>query len=147
MSLLPAELFRLENLTVLSLRGNELIDIPPAIAKLQNLEELNIAGNHVKCLPWELMDLFDRSQDWGRINVRPNPLLEPTNLDGPSPLLKFCSERDLLQTTPWTNEHYEALKECLAPHLKQTSQPQRPIMDEHLQLTRSQIQDYIVDVL
>lgn len=81
---LPEELFFLGNTTVLSLRNNELTELPPAISRLRRLQELNIAGNYLKFLPWELFSYFTRSDNPRQINVRPNPLVEPTAIVGRS---------------------------------------------------------------
>lgn len=84
---LPSELFRLTNITVLSLRNNNLPEIPPSIGKLSNLKELNIAQNSIKWLPWEMLDLMHCRGDHRRITVRPNPLVNPIpEFSGPSPL-------------------------------------------------------------
>lgn len=80
---LPSELFRITDITVLSLRNNELSEIPPSIAHLSNLKELNIAQNKIKWLPWEMLDLMHSNR---QIMVRPNPLVEPMGLQGRSPL-------------------------------------------------------------
>ena len=85
LSSLPSELFGLTNTTVLSLRNNVLESIPATIQKLTNLTELNIAGNSLTSLPWELLDLMSPA-DGRQITVRPNPLVAPTDLSGPSPL-------------------------------------------------------------
>ena len=55
---LPAELWNLENLTVLSLRQNKLTYIPASIGRLRNLRELNLACNRLRYLPWELLTLI-----------------------------------------------------------------------------------------
>ncbi|KAK0833620.1 hypothetical protein LTR73_001383 [Friedmanniomyces endolithicus] len=83
---LPAELFNLSNITCLSLRGNHLTHLPPAIARLTRLTELNIAGNNIRYLPWETLNLLHCQGDHRQITIRPNPLLQPTDLSGPSPL-------------------------------------------------------------
>jgi len=88
LSSLPAELFNLTNISVLSLRNNQLKHLPPAIARLQNLTELNIAGNGMRHLPWELLDIIHCQGKHRQITVRPNPLVEPVDLSGPSPLPK-----------------------------------------------------------
>ncbi|KAL8882915.1 MAG: hypothetical protein Q9192_007502, partial [Flavoplaca navasiana] len=72
---LPGQLFRLRNLTVLSLRHNNLTEIPAAIGELVNLRELNISNNRLRWLPCELLQLLS-------INLRiyrfhPNPFVEP----------------------------------------------------------------------
>ena len=85
---LPSELFRLTNISVLSLRNNELSDIPPGIGRFPNLQELNIAQNNIRWLPWEMFDIIHCRGNHRQITVRPNPLIDPVgNLQGPSPLL------------------------------------------------------------
>ncbi|KXS95687.1 hypothetical protein AC578_839 [Pseudocercospora eumusae] len=86
---LPLELFRLDNLTVLSLRSNALTEIPPCVARLRKLKELNISGNRIQCLPCELLDLLSCRNGHATVNIRPNPLLEPTEISGPSGLAKL----------------------------------------------------------
>ncbi|KAG8834786.1 hypothetical protein FRC17_007103 [Serendipita sp. 399] len=77
-SKLPAELFRVENLTVLSLRKNRLTYIPPAIGALRNLEELAIGGNEITFLPSEIEKLPIKA-----LNLHPNKWLECPDVDGP----------------------------------------------------------------
>jgi hypothetical protein len=84
---LPAELFRVENLTVLTLRKNSihsifgaltnatgnncLTEIPPAIGALRNLEELAIGSNQIRFLPAEIEKLPLK-----RLSLHPNKWLE-----------------------------------------------------------------------
>lgn len=87
---LPPELFKLENLTVLSLRasicashfyiftrfigGNLLTYIPPEICRLINLKELNISQNRLKYIPSEMQDM-----KLSKLQLNPNPFLnEPS---------------------------------------------------------------------
>ncbi|KAG6027974.1 hypothetical protein E4U41_000805 [Claviceps citrina] len=73
--LVPAALFDLQHLTILSLRGNKLSEIPPALAKLGNLKQLNVSQNRLRSLPAELARLFDLSlRD---VVLHPNPFLQP----------------------------------------------------------------------
>ncbi|KAK1572904.1 leucine rich repeat family protein [Colletotrichum navitas] len=55
---LPGAIFDLEHLTVLSLRGCRLRELPPAIGKMQRLRTLNLAQNLLRYLPAELLDLM-----------------------------------------------------------------------------------------
>jgi Leucine-rich repeat (LRR) protein len=82
---LPAELFRLQNISVLSLRNCRLTEMPSAIRRLP-LKELNMAGNQIRYLPWELLDLMDGQSEPKKVYVRPNPLVEPVTIAGPSRL-------------------------------------------------------------
>ncbi|KAJ0278265.1 hypothetical protein Brms1b_010052 [Colletotrichum noveboracense] len=55
---LPGAIFDLEHLTVLSLRGCRLRELPPAIGKMRKLKTLNLAQNLLRYLPAELLDLM-----------------------------------------------------------------------------------------
>ncbi|KXH60441.1 leucine Rich Repeat family protein [Colletotrichum salicis] len=55
---LPGVIFDLEHLTVLSLRGCRLRELPPAIGKMRSLRTLNLAQNLLRYLPAELLDLM-----------------------------------------------------------------------------------------
>lgn len=66
----------LENLTVLSLRDNEISHIPQSIGWLWELYELNVAGNELRWLPWEFLRIVGSPK--GKICnfwARPNPFL------------------------------------------------------------------------
>jgi hypothetical protein len=71
---LPRELFDLERLTVLSLRGNLITSIPSGASRLQDLQEFNFSGNAIECLPWDMLQLYE---DDCKIVARPNPLIRP----------------------------------------------------------------------
>ncbi|KAI5358974.1 putative SANT/Myb domain, leucine-rich repeat domain superfamily [Septoria linicola] len=91
---LPDELFRLHNITVLSLRNNALTELPSAINHLARLKELNVANNTIRHLPWELLDIIASRQT--RVIVHPNPLLEPlvgSVETAPSPLVAQSYDR------------------------------------------------------
>lgn len=75
LSSLPPQLFRMNNLSVLSLRNNAFSELPPAISKLDQLQELNVAGNQLQWLPWELLDMIRSPDENHKLSVRPNPLL------------------------------------------------------------------------
>ena len=71
----PGELFKLENLTVLSLRSNNLTEIFSSIGKLARLQEFNVGGNQLNWLPWELLQLTKASLT--RWTLFPNPFIRP----------------------------------------------------------------------
>ncbi|KAL0089663.1 hypothetical protein J3Q64DRAFT_1407631 [Phycomyces blakesleeanus] len=70
---LSPSLFKLTNLTVLSLRNNQLTNIPPDIALLVNLEELSIGNNHLSFIPAELLSIPKLSN----LSLCPNPYFSP----------------------------------------------------------------------
>ncbi|KAL9549554.1 hypothetical protein MBANPS3_005160 [Mucor bainieri] len=80
-------LFRLKNLTVLSLRNNRLTAIPPEIALLENLVELSLGNNQLKQLPAELLRLNRLST----LSLFPNPYI---------PLPNDLSHRQRTRSTP-----------------------------------------------
>ncbi|KAG0650493.1 Leucine-rich repeat SHOC-2 [Hyphodiscus hymeniophilus] len=69
---LPAELFNLNSLTVLSLRANRIYELPPGIGKLRNLQELNISQNGMQYLPFEILDLFSEDHRLQTFIIHPN---------------------------------------------------------------------------
>jgi Leucine-rich repeat (LRR) protein len=74
---LPGELFNLDRLTVLSLRGSQLYELPLSVGKLSNLKELNLSQIGLRYLPYEILELFS---DTGRLNslhLHPNLFHEP----------------------------------------------------------------------
>ncbi|KAL8790220.1 MAG: hypothetical protein Q9213_000751 [Squamulea squamosa] len=75
LSQLPGQLFKLHDLTVLSLRHNNLEEIPSAIGNLVNLRELNVSYNKLRWLPYEIHQLLQRNLKTWRFH--PNPFVEP----------------------------------------------------------------------
>ena len=72
---LPGELFKLENLKVLSVRCNNLTEISSSIGKLTKLRELNVASNQLNWLPWEFLQTKACYDMW---KLLPNPFIRPT---------------------------------------------------------------------
>ncbi|KAF2222214.1 hypothetical protein BDZ85DRAFT_138881 [Elsinoe ampelina] len=77
---IPNEIWKLENVSVLSVRNNQISEIPGFISSLTRLKELNIAGNGLHWLPWELLDLIRlRQGQILRLITHPNPLWVPVD--------------------------------------------------------------------
>ncbi|KAI4172132.1 MAG: hypothetical protein LQ343_003780 [Gyalolechia ehrenbergii] len=70
---LPGQLFRLEALTVLSLRGNNITNLPPAISNLVCLRELNVSNNRLRWLPYEIWELLQKKLRF--FGFHPNPFV------------------------------------------------------------------------
>ncbi|KAH8880127.1 hypothetical protein GQ53DRAFT_546863 [Thozetella sp. PMI_491] len=76
----PATMFNIEHLAVLSLRENCLTELPPSICKLTNLQALNVAQNNLQYLPGELLELLRPGSKLNDLVVHPNPFLQPDSL-------------------------------------------------------------------
>ncbi|EJT70894.1 hypothetical protein GGTG_11917 [Gaeumannomyces tritici R3-111a-1] len=74
---IPAAVFDLSCLTVLSLRNNKLVELPPCIAQLRNLEYLNLSFNNLRWLPRELLDLMMPRDNLDNFKLHPNPFCKP----------------------------------------------------------------------
>lgn len=77
LSNLPGNIFDLTHLTVLSLRGNLLAELPPAICKLRNLKQLNLSQNHFLALPAEFLDLMQPGGKLRDLALFVNPFILP----------------------------------------------------------------------
>ncbi|KAL8803724.1 MAG: hypothetical protein Q9182_002999 [Xanthomendoza sp. 2 TL-2023] len=94
LSRLPGQLFRLHNLTVLSLRNNNLTELPSAIGSLVNLRELNVGSNRLQWLPYEIQRLLRK--ELKLFGCHPNPFIRPRSS---SENIRF-SEHHPLSTRP-----------------------------------------------
>jgi hypothetical protein len=70
----------------LSVRHNDLTEIPPAIGRLSNLESLNVANNKLRYLPYEVLKLIQ----FGKLSYL---LAEPNPWIGVQPS-KICMDAD-----------------------------------------------------
>jgi small GTP-binding protein len=64
LSLLPAEIGQLANLTVLDLSNNQLSGLPAEIGQLANLRELDLSRNQLSSLPAEILKLNMEIEKW-----------------------------------------------------------------------------------
>lgn len=76
---LPGVLYSTGNLSVLSVRDNQLISLLPSISHLRNLVELNLSNNCLQWLPYELKKLAINPN---QLKIAGNPLLL-ANVDHP----------------------------------------------------------------
>jgi hypothetical protein len=77
------------------------------------LKELNIAGNQIRYLPWELLDSLDGAGERRKVYIRPNPLVEPATISGPSTLpatLAGDAEEGLAALQIDCTEDFEAVR-------------------------------------
>ncbi|KAI0149527.1 hypothetical protein GGR57DRAFT_223557 [Xylariaceae sp. FL1272] len=81
----PGALFNLEHLTHLSLRNNQIADLPPSIGKLRNLRTINISLNRLRYLPGELLDLLKFPSSLENLNIHPNPFYRSESNVSPQP--------------------------------------------------------------
>ncbi|MCC5629271.1 leucine-rich repeat domain-containing protein [Nostoc sphaeroides CHAB 2801] len=103
---IPAEVFELEWLEVLNLRGNQLTTLPEAIAKLQQLTSLNLSDNKLTTLP----DAIAKLQQLTSLNLSDNKL---TTLPDAIAKLEQLTSLDLsenqLTTLPEAIAHLQQL--------------------------------------
>ncbi|KAI2615030.1 hypothetical protein GGR54DRAFT_317543 [Hypoxylon sp. NC1633] len=78
---IPAPLFNLDNLTVLSLRHTKITELPPTIANLRNLVLLNLSMTRLRYLPSELLDLFKYPGHLRTLTIHPNSFYSPDHLE------------------------------------------------------------------
>lgn len=71
------ELFDVPHIHMLSLRANDIKQLPSSISQLQQLVELNIANNFLQFLPFEILELVREGTQLRRLNLHPNPFYEP----------------------------------------------------------------------
>ncbi|KAI1002181.1 hypothetical protein K3495_g6021 [Podosphaera aphanis] len=74
---LPSELFNLDHLHVLSLRGNLIEELPPKIGALSNLRELNLSQNGLRYLPFEILTLLSEKGSLEILHLHPNLFYQP----------------------------------------------------------------------
>ncbi|KLO13257.1 hypothetical protein SCHPADRAFT_371784 [Schizopora paradoxa] len=91
---LPHELFRLNMLVTLSLRANQLAEIPPLISGLRNLREFNVANNKLRYLPSEIMDLKLTS-----LSVEMNPFFKLEDPEHSSKFDTIARQHDIMPLT------------------------------------------------
>ncbi|KAI8138526.1 hypothetical protein BJV82DRAFT_582885 [Fennellomyces sp. T-0311] len=112
----PSPLFALKNLSVLSLRSNQLKVLPPEIGLLQNLVEVSVGNNLLEYLPSELIEL-------PRLTIlclSPNPFMakeaQPRRLSLTAvPSLVEMMSREFLKTNSAVPAHLpDELRERLA---------------------------------
>lgn len=87
----PGAIFDLKHLTVLSLRGCNLRDLPPGIGRMRNLRSLNLAQNLLRFLPAELLDLMAAPSSLGELLLQGNPFSQTTDLPPLTDLENECS--------------------------------------------------------
>ncbi|KAK3371966.1 hypothetical protein B0H63DRAFT_483437 [Podospora didyma] len=75
--LIPVAIVNVEHLTHLSLRMNNLVELPPSFAALKNLESLNVGQNSLRFLPSELLPLLKKGSKLRELLIHPNPFYQP----------------------------------------------------------------------
>lgn len=98
----PGAIFDLEHLTVLSLRGCKLRELPPAIGRMRKLRTLNLAQNLLRSLPAELLDLMAPSSALGELLLQGNQFFQASDLPRLVDLNNFgaegSAEKNLFET-------------------------------------------------
>ncbi|KAH6854894.1 hypothetical protein B0I37DRAFT_350152 [Chaetomium sp. MPI-CAGE-AT-0009] len=96
----PTAILNLEHLTLLSLRANDLDQIPPAIGRLTNLEALNLGQNFIRVFPGEMLDLLCRGSKLRNLGFQPNRFWQPDTAIAPA---------DAVATTTARSDEYDRL--------------------------------------
>lgn len=103
LSYLPGNIFDLTHLTVLSLRGNLLTELPPVIYKLRNLKQLNLSQNHFMYLPAEFLDLMQPGGKLRDLALFVNPFILP---EGCTESMADDEDKTSLRPAPRTAHRY-----------------------------------------
>lgn len=96
----PSEVLKLEHLTLLSLRANDIDKIPPAIGKLTKLEALNLGQNFIRVFPGELLNLLRPGSKLLALSFQPNRFWEPDTANATA---------DAVATTTARSDQYDNL--------------------------------------
>ncbi|KAK3298571.1 uncharacterized protein B0H64DRAFT_78316 [Chaetomium fimeti] len=96
----PTAILNLEHLTLLSLRANNLDQIPPAIGKLTNLEALNLGQNFIRVFPGEMLNLLHRGSKLRNLGFQPNRFWQPDTT---------IATADTIATTTARSDEYDNL--------------------------------------
>lgn len=101
---MPSAICDLENLTLLSLRGCGLKELPPAIGRLTKLQTLNLAQNQLTSLPGELLNLLSLPSNLQALFLQGNNFRKaaplPEQNDPSNPLFAFLSNGKVGPTRP-----------------------------------------------
>ncbi|KAF2204565.1 hypothetical protein GQ43DRAFT_146858 [Delitschia confertaspora ATCC 74209] len=73
---LSPQLFTVQFITHLSLRGNHIEELPPQIGNFKHLESLDLCNNQLKCLPYDVLRLLSPTGKLESLNLVGNPVLE-----------------------------------------------------------------------
>lgn len=93
--MLPPALMEVENLVFLTIRNNNITELPQAIGRMWQLKELNVSCNGMRWLPWELMRIMgSNAGHLARFRCRPNPLFLPASTDNVTMLRAFGDTLD-----------------------------------------------------
>ncbi|ESZ90708.1 hypothetical protein SBOR_8902 [Sclerotinia borealis F-4128] len=127
---LPAELFNLNRLVFLSLRDNNLQEIPPGIGMLKGLEDLNVSQNSLGYLPYEILALLVGGTLYD-FQLHPNPFYLPmarsnSTENGATPL-----EIDLQRKWPLIRDPPLLNNEFIGRFHQGNDDIPRPILSDH----------------
>ena len=92
LTVLPGELFELDQLTALSARANDLTEISPALSRLRRLKELNLSNNNLRWLPFEILELLAYRVE--SFSAALNPFIQPHDLNSDEDMLGNAPDSD-----------------------------------------------------
>jgi Leucine-rich repeat (LRR) protein len=106
--IIPADIFAMPNLKVLSLADNQIRQVPPDIAVLSALTQLRLSGNMITKLPAEIGLLTNLQTLW----IQNNKLTQlPTEIETLTSLTALSMSGNMLQTLPMQLLNLTGLKE------------------------------------
>ena len=95
--IIPADIFAMPNLKILSLADNQIRQVPPDIAVLSSLTQLRLSGNLISKLPPEIGLLTNLQTLW----IQNNKLTSlPTEIETLTSLTALSMSGNMLQTLP-----------------------------------------------
>lgn len=110
---LHRSLVRVENLTHLYLRSNEIRSVSPQIAQLRNLQTLDLCHNHLVALPHEMQRMVYPNGKLTKLELAGNPLIEGlTAIEQRRFRARYLELRKMKMTAKEAEDEQEALWEA-----------------------------------
>lgn len=89
----PSGILTIEHLTLLSLRANNLDEIPPAVGRLTKLEALNLGQNFIRVFPAELLNLLRPGSKLRSLSFQPNRFWQPDTANATAAAISTTTTR------------------------------------------------------
>ncbi|EAQ89624.1 hypothetical protein CHGG_06243 [Chaetomium globosum CBS 148.51] len=89
----PSGILTIEHLALLSLRANNLDEIPPAVGRLTKLEALNLGQNFIRVFPAELLNLLRPGSKLRSLSFQPNRFWQPDTANATAAAISTTTTR------------------------------------------------------